>query len=186
MSGPTKLVLRSVKFSPSNLINHVNYLLPKLDALAAEGRGVVFLKGDNGGDRHLANLVDPIYFCRLWKQPKLNVLEIVSYAARFSAYNNIEHTWTPMSNKLTSVPGDEAVSYKLGISRNEIQQKEADLFDNAMQLITDKYRSEAVFKGSEVTAMMEPSLVNSHPCNDFKRVHDLIMGPYSLLLKDGI
>ena len=145
MSGPTKLVLRSVKFSPSNLINHVNYLLPKLDALAAEGRGVVFLKGDNGGDRHLANLVDPIYFCRLWKQPKLNVLEIVSYAARFSAYNNIEHTWAPMSKKLTSVilpsvlPGGKAEPYKLDISCNEIQQKEAELFDNAMQLITDKY-----------------------------------------------
>ena len=75
---------------------------------------------------------------------QLDVLGIVSYAARFSAYNNIEHTWAPMSKKLTSVilpyvlPGDEAEPYKLDISCDEIQQKEAELFDNAMQQVTDK------------------------------------------------
>ena len=190
MSGPTKLVLRSVKFSPSNSMNHVNDLLPELDALASQGIGVVFLKVDNGGDWNLANLVNQIYFCRLWKRTKLDVLGIVSYAARFSAYNNIEHTWAPMSKKLTSVilpsvlPGDEAEPYKLDISHDEIQQKEAELFDNAMKLITDKYWSEAEFNGSEVTALMEPSLLDSYPYNDFKSVHDLIMGPYSLLIKD--
>ena len=103
MSGPTKLVLRAVKFSPSNSMNHVNDLLPELDALVSQGLGVVFLKVGNGGDWNLANFVNEIYFCRLWKETKLDVLGIVSYAARFSAYNNIEHTWAPMSKKLTSV-----------------------------------------------------------------------------------
>ena len=191
MSGPTKLVLRAVKFSPSNAMNHVNDLLPELASLLEKGIGIAFVKIDNGGDWNLANLVNEIYFCRMWKESKLDVLAFVSYAARFSAYNNIEHTWAPMSKKLTSVilpsvlEGDEAEPYKLGIPHDEVTAKEAKVFDNAMKLVTEKYWANATFNGSEVTATMVPSLGPNYPFDDFEHVHTLIMGPYSRLINDA-
>ena len=100
MAGPAKLVIRAVKFAPSNAMHHVKDLLPLLKAEAEIGIGIVFLKVDNGGDWNFANLVNQVFFCRLWVASKLDVLGIVSYAARFSAYNNIEHN---NIKKLTSV-----------------------------------------------------------------------------------
>ena len=50
MSGPTKLVLRSVKFFPSNSMHHAIDMLPLLQSDVKNGVGVAFLKVDNGGD----------------------------------------------------------------------------------------------------------------------------------------
>ena len=66
-------------------------------------KGVAFLKVDNGSDWNLHSLVNAVYFCRVFKDSKLDVLGIISYAAKYSAFNNIEHLWSPMSKKLSSV-----------------------------------------------------------------------------------
>ena len=44
MNGPTKLVLRAVKFSPSNAMHHVYDILPHLEAEVRNGVGIAFLK----------------------------------------------------------------------------------------------------------------------------------------------
>ena len=63
---------------------------------------------------------------------KLDVLGIISYATKYSAFNNVEHLWSPMSKKLSSVilpsvlNGDKDMSYKLThLSKAELQEKEA-------------------------------------------------------------
>ena len=40
---------------------------------------------------------------RLWRDSGLSILGLVSYASRFSAYNDIEHLWSPLSKHLSSV-----------------------------------------------------------------------------------
>ena len=74
-----------------------------LKAQVKDVKGVAFIKVDNGPDWNLLNIVNEIYFCRLWRDSGLDILGIVSYAAKYSAYNNIEHTWNPMSRRLCSV-----------------------------------------------------------------------------------
>ena len=100
---PTRLVLRANIFAKSPAASHANDLLPMLKAQVKDGKGVAFIKADNGPDWNLLNIVNEIYFCHLWRDSGLDILGIVSYAAKYSAYNNTEHTWSPMSRQLFSV-----------------------------------------------------------------------------------
>ena len=74
-----------------------------LIAQVKDGKGIAFIKVDNGPDWNLLNVVNEIYFCRMWRDSGLDMLGLVSYAAKYSAYNNVEHLWSPMSRKLASV-----------------------------------------------------------------------------------
>ena len=115
---PSLIVLRSCKFDCSSAETHVNDLLPVLLAQKNAGKSIVFLKVDNGSDWNLLLLVNELYFCRLFRETELDVLRIVSYTAKWSAYNNIEHLWSPMSRKLANVylllklPGEAREPYK--------------------------------------------------------------------------
>ena len=133
-SGPALLTLRACKFVHSTAATHINDLKPIIEALKNEGKGIFFIKVDNGPDWNLLNLVNELYFFRLWRDLGLDVLGIVSYAAKYSAYNNIEHLWSPMSRKLSSVvlpsvlEGDDLPPYKqTDLSKQEIVEKEAEV-----------------------------------------------------------
>ena len=84
------MVVRAVKFSPSTAEVHTNDFLPLLTAQAKDGKEIAFLKVDNGPDWNLLSVVNSLYFCKLWRDSELDVLRVCSYAARYSAYNNIE------------------------------------------------------------------------------------------------
>jgi len=103
MAGPTLLVLRATMFETSSGQTHANDILPMLCAQVSYGKGIAVIKVDNGSDWNLLSFINELYFCRIWKLSGLDGLGIVSYAAKFSAYNNIEHTWSVMSKKLNSV-----------------------------------------------------------------------------------
>ena len=131
-AGPGLIKLRACKFDASSGETHSNDILPVLSAQVKDKKGVAFLKVDNGSDWNLHSLANAVYFCRVFKDSKLDVLGIISYAAKYSAFNNIEHLWSPMSKKLSSVilpsvlDGDKDVPYKLThLSKAEIQEKEA-------------------------------------------------------------
>lgn len=132
VSGPSRLVLRATKFAQSTVATHANDILPMLLAQVADGKGIAFIKVDNGPDWNLLNVVNELYFCRLWRDSGLDLLGIVSYSAKFSAYNNIEHLWSPMSRKLASVilpsvlEGDDEPPCKQShLSESERKEKEA-------------------------------------------------------------
>ena len=100
----------------------------------------------------------------------MDILGVVSYAAKYSAYNEIEHLWNPMSKLLTSVllpsvlEGEERVPYKqTDTPVEERRLKEALVFDNAMSLVRDRYWKNAVFNGSQVE--------KPYPYNDYAAVH---------------
>ena len=101
-SGPPRLVLRASIIAKPTTASHAYDLLPMLKAQVKDGKGVVFIKVDNRPAWNLLNIVNKTYFCRFWRDSSLHILGIVSYAAKYSAYNNIEHTWSPMSRRLSS------------------------------------------------------------------------------------
>ena len=92
------------------------------------------MKVDNGADWNLLNVVNEMYFFRLWKDSGLDILGVVSYAAKYSVYNNNEHRWNPMSRKLSSVilssvlEGEDVPPGKqTGISAEERTAKEVQV-----------------------------------------------------------
>ena len=182
--GPALLLLRACKFKQSSGATHANDLLPILRAQVQEGKGVAFVKVDNGSDWNLLSVVNSLYLCRLWRDSGLDILGIVSYAARYSAYNQIEHLWSPMSKKLTSVilpsvlEGEEEPPCRQSdISDEERRMKEAVVFDKAMDLVKSRYWGGAKFNGSEVTTHYKPCLEEEHPYSDYKETHKLLTGP---------
>ena len=102
-AGPSMIVLRACKFQTSSAETHVNDMLPLLKGQVEAGKGVAFIKVDNGSDWNLLSTINELFFCRLWKHSGLDVLGIVSYAAKWSAYNNVEHLWSPASRLLANL-----------------------------------------------------------------------------------
>ena len=64
-------MLRAVKFSPSTAQNHCNDILPMLLGQVKDGKGVAFIKVDNGADWNLANVVNELFFARLFRDSGL-------------------------------------------------------------------------------------------------------------------
>jgi hypothetical protein len=116
----------------------------------------------------------------LWRDSGLDILGIVSYAAKYSAYNQIEHLWSPMSKKLSSVilpsvlEGEEDPPYlQSKLDEAELRTKEAAVFDNAMMLVRDVYWKDAMFNDSEVTTLVKKCLVKESPYDDYGHVHQV-------------
>ena len=93
---------------------------------------------------------------------------------KWSAYNNIEHLWSPQNKKLASVilpsvlDADENTLYQMtNLDPEVVTQKEAEVFDKAMELIKGKY-----WKGAEF--MVKPCLDKETPYDDYNIIHKLI------------
>ena len=172
-------IVPNVKFTSSSGQTHANDILPILTAQVKEGKTVAFVKVDNGSDWSVRSVVNSIYFCRLWKDSGLDILGIVSYAAKYSAYNQIEHLWSPMSKKLSSVillsvlGDDVAPCLQKELETEERRLKDAKVFDNAMALVRDKYWKDATFNGSKITTLVKKSLEEESPYHDYNHVHEV-------------
>ena len=145
-------------------------------------RGLLFLKVDNGSDWNLHSLVDMIFFWKIWKDSCHDILGVVSYAARYSAYNNVEHLWSPLSKSLSSVilpsilEGDSEEPNKQALEIEERREKESQVFDNAMNLVTGKYWLNKKFNGSEIATRYKPCKYTEYPYNDYHEIHSLLTG----------
>ena len=163
VAGPALIKLRSTIFGGSTPASHCNDILPLLKNQVENGKRIVFLKVDNGSDWDLHLIINELYFFRLWKASGLDILGIVSYSARYSAYNNIEHLWSPMSKKLNSVllpsklEGEDQPPCKQSqLTAEEKEEKEAKVFDNAMDLVTNEYWRGAMINESDVVCNYRP------------------------------
>ena len=138
-TGPAVTCVRAGKLCGSTSETHCKDLKPQIEEVTKEGRSVVIIMADSGPDWNTASLLNAIFFMRLWKQCNLDILCICSYAARYSAYNPIEHLWSPMSKKLNSVrfsaiaEGDNRPPCNIaGISSDEVRRKEIVVFNPFM------------------------------------------------------
>ena len=122
---------------------------------------------------------------RLWGDNRLDVLVATSYAARFSAFNPIEHLWSPLSKKLNGVtlsavaPGDLKSPCQIsGISNEERSQKEVEVFDRAIDQLCQTYWADATFDGYPVFQRSIPCLSSRNgKYDDYNAVQDFIRAP---------
>ena len=159
-AGPSLVKLGASIFDQSSGMMHANDILPTLKGNVKDGKGIAFLKLDNGSDWNLHSLVNMFFLGKVWKDSCLDILGVVSYAARHSAYNHVEHLWSPLSKSLSSVilpsilEGDSEEPNKQALEIEERREKESRVFDNAMNLVTGKYWLNKKFNGSEITTTM--------------------------------
>ena len=111
------------------------------------GKSVFYVLSDNRPDFNLRSLINAFFYYRLFRHLKLDLLFILTYAAKYSAYNSIEHVWSPLSNALFEVtlssclPEDnKPPSKQSGLSREELAVKVKKLFDIAMEECANHWR----------------------------------------------
>ena len=104
LTGPASLYVRSSRYNHSYIATHVTdthaILCPHMEVAS---RNSFILVSDGGPDLNPASVLNQIYLYRLFKILELNLLSICMYAARYSAFNPIEHLWLTMSKKLAEV-----------------------------------------------------------------------------------
>ena len=67
-------------------------------------------------------------------------MTLCTYAARYQAFNPIEHLWSPMSNKLSGVMfklkldgEDKPLVLQSWLSKDDLREKEYRIFDQAIE-----------------------------------------------------
>ena len=156
-SGPVHLKLRSNKYHHSTIVTHVTDLYKILqERINTTNRNCFMTLSDGGPDFTPASVVNMLYFFRLFKRLKLDLFSVFTYAARYSAFNAMEHVWSPLSNKLAGVlfnPKVEGESkapcQQSGLSAESLKEKEFVVFDNAIDDLS-KYWNNATFDGYDV------------------------------------
>ena len=135
-TGPVSLHLRATKYHPSTIATHIN----NLHNILKEGKkAACIILSDGGPDYSPSNVVNSLFYFRLFQELNFDLLSVSTYAARYSAYNPIEHAWSPLSNLLAGVvfsPKLEGNSKppcdQRNLSASEIKEKEYAVFDKAI------------------------------------------------------
>ena len=152
-SGPSYVFLRPSKLLPVNMETHNGDIAPMMKKITSDDKSAVLLISDRGPDRCQEYYANEYFYYMLWKQYKLDILIVTSFAPGYSAYNPIEHLWAPLSRSLTGVKGnpitdgdDRPPAYMAGLSTLERTQKEIGVFDREMGKV-QKYWEEKTFDG---------------------------------------
>ena len=135
-TGPVSLHLRATKYHPSTIATHVNDLHK---ILKEEKKAACIILSDCGPDYSPSNVVNSLFYFRLLQELNFDLLSVSTYAARYSAYNTVEHAWSHLSNLLAGVvfgpklEGDsKPPCNQRNLSANEIKEKEYAVFDKAI------------------------------------------------------
>ena len=103
-SGPLFVKIRAQKFHSTNIVTHITDIYNILQADPQKyNKPVLMLMSDGGPDFNPLSLLNELYLYRLFKKIDADILSVFTYAARYSAFNCIEHAWSPLSNHLTGV-----------------------------------------------------------------------------------
>ena len=156
-------------------------MLPLLKATCEKnGKSFVTIVGDNGPDMNPTSYLNIFYFGRLWRDIGLTKLTTITYPAGRSAYNPIEHAWSPLSNKLTGVvipavlDGEDLPPNKqTGLSKEEINEKSAKMLDNASKTLKE-YWDNLHYDGYAVVPVAVKSSDQTGSYDDHDAIHRLI------------
>ena len=126
-------------------------MLPMLKKEMEENKkSVFFVLSDNGPDFYPSALINTIYYYQLFCHLQLDMLSVLTYAARYSAFNPIEHLRSPLSNALAGViqpscvPGESLPPAKQSTKTQtpeERRSKEKIVFDNAMSTCSAHWKN---------------------------------------------
>ena len=99
-TGPVSLHLRATKYHPSTIATHVNDLS---NILKGDKKAACIILSDGGPDYSPSNVVNSLFYSRLFQKLNFDLLSVSTYATRYSVYNPIEHAWSTLSNLLAGV-----------------------------------------------------------------------------------
>ena len=126
-TGPVSLHLRATKYHLSTITSHVNDLR---NILKEKKKAACIILPDGGPDYSPSNVVNSLFYFRLFQELNFDLYSVFTYAARYSACNPIEHAWSPLSNLLAGVvfspklEGDsKPPCHQKNLSANEIRKK---------------------------------------------------------------
>ena len=182
-SGDAYVKLRSSKYNPTTIATHVTDLYGILKPFVDEKSVYMFL-ADGGPDFNPSHLANELFYYRLFKLLNADILAVMTYAARYSAFNPIEHLWSPLSNKLAGVifsassDGDlKAPAQQSGLSNDERKEKEKKVFDRAMLDIENNFWKNASFDSFSVESDVIKCNEDELLFNDFERVKQCLKSP---------
>ena len=131
-TGPLSIVNRISSFHPSTIESHMEDMYPVISQNSvSKGQKCVLLTVDGGPDWSTATPANLLFYGRIWRDAKLDLLIVTTYCPGFSAYNAIEHAWSPRSRDLTSVTlpdkldGDDKAPCQQKLTSQQRQAKEA-------------------------------------------------------------
>ena len=163
-SGPTRLMIRSHKYNSTTVATHVTDLYNILKPCKDEKSIYMFLANE-GPDFNPSHIANSLFYYRLFKKLDADMLDFMTYAARYSAFNPIEHCWSLASNHLAGVVFspfvDEdtvALALQSGLDEEIRKQTEKVIFDRAMNAMASQQWYDLNFDGFPVK--VQPVLVN--------------------------
>ena len=95
--APLHLCLRVNKCHPSTIATHVNDLYK---ILKESHKPAYIILSDGGVNFSPKNVINSLFYYRLFKEINYDIVSVSTYAARYSEYNPIGHAWSHLSNML--------------------------------------------------------------------------------------
>ena len=162
-SGPLHVYLRGPNkhAGASTVTKHLEDLWDVLEHCDKAQLKAVYIKADGGSDFSPSSVPNLIYYGRLWRALKVAIFSVVVLAPGMSAYGEIEHAWSPLSNALTSVrlescaPGDHLPPFFQTLTPGERAAKERLVFDAATSRVASIFGG-LTFDGHSVSATAIP------------------------------
>ena len=153
-----------------------------MKAAAKNGRTFLTVVGDNGPDMNPSGYINLLHWGRLWRNSNLTRLTCVTYPAGRSAFNPIEHAWSPLSNALTGVtlpvclPGEDKPPNKQNLAPDELKVKEALMLDEAANILAT-YWNHLRYDGNAVIPVVIPSNNTNSTFKDHKEIENFVNAP---------
>ncbi|KAJ8038946.1 hypothetical protein HOLleu_16515 [Holothuria leucospilota] len=186
-TGPLYMVNRVQKQSPLTIECHVNDLLTILKEEVSQGKTMVTLLTDNGPDWNVKSWTVLFFVLRIFKELNLDYSCLTSYAPGQSAYNPIEHAWSPLSRKLSGVTFPACAEgetvppcNQTGLSEVEVAEKEKVIFTNAIESL-NHFWNDMEFDGFPVRSS---GVSTEQKFNDYELIHNLLSKGSKSMFRD--
>ena len=101
-SGHCYLRIRSHKYNSTTAATHITDLYDIL-AHHKQTKSVYMFLADGDPDFNPSHIANNLSYYWLFKKLDADILAVMTYAARYSAFDPIEQCWSPLSNTLSSV-----------------------------------------------------------------------------------
>ena len=148
--------------------------------------------GDNGPDMSPESYKKIFYFGRLWRDIDLTKLTAITYSSGRSAFNPIEHAWSPVSNKLTGVAlpatlkGEELpLNKQSGLTKEEFERKSTEMLVNASEMLAEYWNNVSYNDHAVLPAVIKG--YNDKGCyNDHYNINRLVYATLKSQEEDGV
>ena len=199
-SGNSSVVTRAQIFKSTTIVTHITdlYNFIKSNPDYSDKSGLMLIS-DGGPDFNPMSLLNEVFLFRLFRSLHLDFLSVFTYAARYSAFNCVEHLWAPLSNKLASIvfspiyPGDKNPPIRQrNLSTEERENKERYIFDTAMERLSTVHWNRTTFDDCPVDISVVRFGEDELLYNDYETVKNFLKSPlrdmykYSNLKKEYI